>query len=261
MASFETFRTSNPTTDSPYFDLDLSFDRTGSELLRNCDNAAIVQVAQLTSTASSLPWDLHEPKELGPGLGSTISTYLTDFNLTACQAPVSNAVNDGANNFDTESSQLAAIVTPNFAFSEPSPELSTGSNTSTFDAAAAPSSNGPDRSFTFSDLELSTASPPSPKSVPISQRQTKTRRGRRQRRVSDLPPHKLEHQRALARRASQRRRQRVLQQEAELEAAVAATDKRRQELEAERRVLAQELKILSDVLVCRHRARQAQPAS
>eukprot|EP00045_Choanoeca_perplexa_P007161 m.63216 g.63216 ORF g.63216 m.63216 type:complete len:189 (+) comp13959_c0_seq6:249-815(+) len=118
------------------------------------------------------------------------------------------------------------------------------------------------------DAEHSAASPQTPTSCRTSPKPRvkhgktpKSRSGTRQRRVCDLPPHTLENQRQMARRASQRRRQRVLQQEAELETAMAATDKRRQELEAERRVLAQELKILSDVLVCRHRARQAQPAS
>jgi hypothetical protein len=71
-----------------------------------------------------------------------------------------------------------------------------------------------------------------------------------------LPLDKLEHQRDLARKASQRRRHRVLQQEAQLSEALEVTEAHHAMLEAQRLALARELRILRDVVLCRYHARQ-----
>ena len=78
-------------------------------------------------------------------------------------------------------------------------------------------------------------------------------RYRRRPRACELPADELAQQRKLAREAANRRRACWLEEQAVLDKAVAASERRAAELEAEHTQLQQELTILKDVIVYRHR--------
>eukprot|EP00730_Choanoeca_flexa_P009612 TRINITY_DN12685_c3_g1_i1.p1 TRINITY_DN12685_c3_g1~~TRINITY_DN12685_c3_g1_i1.p1 ORF type:complete len:281 (+),score=36.63 TRINITY_DN12685_c3_g1_i1:42-884(+) len=73
-------------------------------------------------------------------------------------------------------------------------------------------------------------------------------------RASELPPHKLARQRELARQASKRRRERVIEQKRNEAAKIAQTEAKMKDLQNQKAQVEQELRILRDVVLTRLRA-------